>query len=141
MSGPFRIPLSLGLSFALCSFACADEGDIMDSGLGSGVSSLGTEGPMGDGDGDGMMTGDGDGDGPDTTTGTDPNACDVPSPYQGGWRIGCCQDEITPTPWNPGGIGQGSVLPDWTFTDQFGDSLRVWDFCHDAIYFEYVAFW
>ena len=129
MSGRPNIPLSLSLSVVLCSFACASEDEIMDTALGG-------ESSAGDGDGDPAGGGDGDG-----SSGTGPAVCDVPSPYQGGWDIGCCQDEVVPTPWNPGGIGQGSVLPDWTFTDQFGDSVRVWDFCHDAVYFEYVAFW
>ena len=59
----------------------------------------------------------------------------------GGWDIGCCQDMITPTAWSPGAVYPGHVPPDWTFTDQFGDSVRFYDFCHDAIYFEYSAVW
>lgn len=129
MSPSIRV-LSLCLPLTLC-FACVeDDGGAADD---LGVGSESGDGDNGDGDpGDGDP-GDGDTD--------EPPGCDGTSPYQGGWEIGCCQGEVAPTPWNPGGIGQGSVLPDWTFTDQFGDSVRVWDFCHNAIYFEYVAFW
>ncbi|MFV8749789.1 TlpA family protein disulfide reductase [Nannocystaceae bacterium ST9] len=74
------------------------------------------------------------------TTGGEPT-CDVPSPYMGGWDIGCCQDEVVSTAWYPGGVGPGAVIPDWTFIDQFGESLRVRDFCHEAIYFDYAAMW
>jgi len=74
----------------------------------------------------------------DTTTG---EGCDSTSPYMGGWEIGCCQDEAMPSAWYPGGVGPGSVIPDWTFIDQFGESVRIRDFCHEAIYFDYAAMW
>lgn len=115
--------------------ASAGDGIIGDAGDTS-TETLGGAGP-GDGDGDGSG---GDGDG-DPTTG-DPNVCDVPSPYMGGWDIGCCQDEVEPqNGWSPGGVHVGTIMPDWTFTDQFGEALRLYDFCHDAIWFEYVALW
>jgi hypothetical protein len=106
-----------------------------------------TDDPSGDGDGD--STGDGDadpttGDGDaDPTTGDgdgDPPGCDGESPYMGGWDIGCCQDQVVGGGWQPG-AGVGATIPDWTFTDQHGDAVRIYDFCHDAIYFEYVALW
>jgi hypothetical protein len=94
----------------------------------------------GDGDGD-PMNGDGDpGDG-DATDTDEPPGCDGTSPYMGGWDIGCCQDEMVPNGWAPGGVHVGTIMPDWTLTDQFGEAVRMWDFCHDAIWFEYVALW
>ena len=117
--------------------------------FGEELSESGGDGDPGDGD---PGTGDGDptttGDGDPTTTGDgdpgngdgDPGGCDGPSPYMGGWDIGCCQDSVTPGGWQPE-AGPGTVIPDWTMTDQFGDSVRLYDFCHDAIYFEYAAVW
>ena len=68
--------------------------------------------------------------------------CDVESPYQGGWSIGCCQDEILPqNGWSPGGVFVGTIMPDYYFGDQFGEEVRLYDFCHNAIYFEYAAVW
>ena len=140
MSGNSGVLVSLCLGAALVSFGC-DSGKsagaflVPDSAPGGEADAeAGTEG---DGDGD---AGDGDGDmGNSTTPPTE--ACDVPSPYMGGWDIGCCQDEVVPGPWAPGGVGPGTVIPDWTFTDQFGDAVRIYDFCHEAIYFDYVAMW
>jgi hypothetical protein len=127
-----RALVSMCFGVAVLATACVeDEGMPMpDEGMLDG----GTE----DGDDQPAEAGDGDGDG-DADTGQ--AVCDVPSPYMGGWDIGCCQDELEPSPWYAGGVGQGSILPDWTFTDQFGEAVRVWDFCHDAIYFEYSAVW
>ena len=129
--------ISMCLAAALLCSGC-DDGDANNS-TGTGPAEVGDEGDTGDGDaeaGDGdAEAGDGDG---------DPNAapvCDVPSPYQGGWDIGCCQADIVPSAWSPGGVSQGTVLPDWTFTDQYGDAVRIYDFCHNAIYFDYAAMW
>lgn len=58
------------------------------------------------------------------------------SPYQGGWDIGDCQNDI-PAPTNdPGG-----TIEDLTFTDQYGDVVRLYDFCHKAILLVEGAFW
>lgn len=92
----------------------------------------------GDGDGDGT---DGPGDGTDDGDETEDLGCQAESPYMGGWDIGCCQDEIVQNGWSPGAVKAGTVMPDWTVTDQFGDAVRLYDFCHEAIYFEYVALW
>jgi hypothetical protein len=113
--------------------ASAGDGIIGDAGDASGETLGGSSG-----DGDGDPTGDGDGDPADTG---EPE-CDGTSPYMGGWDIGCCQDEVEPqNGWAPGGVHVGTIMPDWTLTDQFGEALRMYDFCHDAIWFEYVALW
>jgi hypothetical protein len=134
-----RILTSMCLGAALlCSGCGADDaasggdGVIGDAG---DADTSGTGGGSGDGDGDGDPEGDGD------PTG-DPSVCDVPSPYMGGWDIGCCQDDVEPqNGWSPGGVHVGTIMPDWTLTDQFGEAVRLYDFCHDAIWFEYVALW
>jgi cobalamin biosynthesis protein CobT len=93
----------------------------------------------GDGDADAGDADAGDGDG---DTG-EPEECNPPTPYlAGGWDIGCCQDEIEPqNGWAPGGVHVGTIMPDHTYTDQFGEALRLYDFCHEAVYYEYVALW
>lgn len=58
------------------------------------------------------------------------------SPYVGGWDIGTCQDDIVPT-----GTGVGQVAPDFLLFDQFGDQVRLHDFCHKAVYIIAGAFW
>lgn len=127
--------LSLSLGGALVVSGCVDDG-----GGGEGVDGTGDTDGLGD-DTDGGTDESGDGtDGTDETgeTGDD---CNPESPYMGGWDIGCCQDEVVQNGWQPGNTPPGTVLPDWTFTDQFGEPVRIYDFCHEAIYFEYVAFW
>ena len=63
---------------------------------------------------------------------------DIPpeSPYTGGWDIGTCQSDITPS-----GTGVGQVVPDFSLTDQFGDSVRLHDFCHKAVLLTEGSFW
>lgn len=112
----------------------------MDTGIVSGD----TTAAMGDGDGDSNGDGDADpdtGEGEEDTT-TGPPVCEATFPYMGNWDVGCCQDEIQPqNGWAPGGVGVGTIMPDYYFTDQFGEEIRLYDFCHDAVWFEYVALW
>lgn len=133
-----RVLMSMGLGATLLSTGCTDA-DLGEGGLDGTMSSLGDGDATDQGDGDGNG---GDGDGDATATG-DPAVCDPPSPYMGGWDIGCCQQDVAPqNGWSPGGVHVGTIMPDWTFqTDQFGEPVRLYDFCHEAIYFEYVALW
>jgi hypothetical protein len=136
-----RMLTSLCLGAALLCLGCEDPDAASSTGTGPGEGIVDGEtggdmeaGEAEAGDGDGDPAGDGDGD-------TGEPACDGTSPYMGGWDIGCCQDEIVPNGWAPGGVHVGTIMPDWTLTDQFGEAVRLWDFCHDAIWFEYVALW
>lgn len=140
---------SLCLGAVLLCFGCTeDEGDtaadtgiLTDAGETANVDTGDGDGDSGDGDEDPGDGDPGDGDG-DPTTDTGEPECDGTSPYMGGWDIGCCQDEIDPqNGWAPGGVHVGTIMPDYTFTDQFGEALRLYDFCHNAIWFEYVALW
>jgi hypothetical protein len=63
------------------------------------------------------------------------------SPYTGGWDIGDCQDDVVAGTWSPYEMGPGVVLPDWYLADQHGEMVRVRDFCHKAIYFDYSTLW
>ena len=95
----------------------------------SGVSGVADSGP---GSGDSQGSGeDGSDDGPD----------DPGSPYQGGWDIGDCQDSVYATAIYPGSIEPGDVLQDWLLIDQFGELVRLYDFCHKVLYYEVATIW
>jgi hypothetical protein len=51
------------------------------------------------------------------------------SPYQGGWDIGNCQDEMS------------SEVADFQLIDSYGDQVRLYDFCHKAIMLTAGSFW
>jgi hypothetical protein len=153
MNNQMRVSTSLCLGAALLVSGCGEGddggmgadgiiGDAGDLDVGDTTSNMDAgdaDADAGDGDGDGSDADAGDGDGDPTG---DPPECDGTSPYMGGWDIGCCQDDVDPqNGWSPGGVHVGTIMPDWTFTDQFGDALRLYDFCHDAVWFEYVALW
>jgi hypothetical protein len=126
--------VSLAVPLSLAGCESGDDGELDGIAEGETVG----DGDTGDGDTNGDANGDGDGD-PDAGTDTDdPVGCNAESPYMAGWDIGCCQDEPVPNGWSPGGVYAGTIMPDWTLTDQF---VRLYDFCHEAIYFEYVALW
>lgn len=112
------------------------------------------DGPAADDDGGGGMPDPDDGnaddsgvdDGPDdSATGDDSGADEPPSaddggpmesPYVGGWDIGDCQDSTQST-----GTAVGDVLPDFTLMDHNGDMVRLYDFCHKAVWLIEGAFW
>lgn len=123
-----------------------DDGD--DDGPGGGpVDDDG--GPMGDGaddvpdpddghgddlpDPDDGMDDDGTGDGPAADDGDEGP---MESPYIGGWDVGDCQSDIVAT-----GSGVGDVIPDFSLLDQNGDMVRLYDFCHKAVWLIEGAFW
>jgi hypothetical protein len=54
------------------------------------------------------------------------------SPYMGDWDIGDCQDDI---------VAASDVLSDISLSDQFGESVRLYDFCHKAILLTDGSFW
>lgn len=79
--------------------------------------------------------GDGAADGAELDGNTDPtDAADYP--YTGGWDKGSCKDETVGT-----GTGVGDIMDDMTAVDQFGQEVRLHDFCHKAILLVSGAFW
>jgi hypothetical protein len=54
------------------------------------------------------------------------------SPYMGDWDIGDCQNDI---------VAAADVLADISLSDQFGESVRLYDFCHKAILLTDGSFW
>jgi hypothetical protein len=69
----------------------------------------------------------------DATTGA-PQDTGLPpqSPYVGGWDIGTCQDDI---------VAGGDVVADFQLLDSHGDTVRLYDFCHKAVFLTDGAFW
>lgn len=83
-----------------------------------------------DTDGDGHL------DGEEVEAGTDPTDIDD-YPYRGGYGVdGACRDSITAT-----GNGVGDITDNFTLTDQFGDGVKLWDFCGRAVLLVTGAFW
>lgn len=104
-----------------------------------------------DSDGDGLL------DSEEDALGTDPNLADSDGdgwddleeldentdplvgsshPYTGGWAIGDCNDAISSTGNSPGQVAQ-----DFTLTDQYGDTVRLHDFCDRAVLLVSSASW
>ena len=55
----------------------------------------------------------------------------------GGWhKANGCQDELTAT-----GNEVGDITADAEMTDQFGDTVRLYDFCDRAVLLVSGAFW
>ena len=104
-----------------------------------------------DSDGDGLS------DAEETELGTDPNDVDTDDdgwddltevdgntdptsasdhPYTGGWAIGSCRNSIVST-----GTDVGDISNDFELIDQFGDTLRLHDFCDREVLLVSAAFW
>jgi len=78
---------------------------------------LGTDPNNADTDGDGYSDGD------EVAGYTDPLAADD-HPYTGGWAIGACRDSVQST-----GNAPGQIAEQFALMDQFGDTVRLHDFC------------
>ncbi len=82
-----------------------------------------------DSDGDGWL------DGEEVWEGTDPLR-PRDHPYTGGWRIDGCRNDIVFQ-----GHRLGEVARDFERTDQFGDTLNLYDFCDRAVLLVSSADW
>lgn len=79
--------------------------------------------------------GDGFDDGDEVAQNTNPmNGNDYP--YAGGWPIDGCRNDVQST-----GNGVGQTAHDFTLTDQFGESVRLHDFCGQAVMLVASAMW
>jgi hypothetical protein len=58
------------------------------------------------------------------------------SPYEGGWPVGACRDDIEPS-----GNAAGQVANDFALPDQFGDTVHLHDFCDRVVWLVFAAFW
>ncbi len=57
-------------------------------------------------------------------------------PYTGGWAIGDCRNDL-----DGEGYGVGDIVENVTATDQFGDTLKLHDFCDKEVFLVHAAFW
>jgi len=57
-------------------------------------------------------------------------------PYIGGWPRGPVPDNL-----QGGGTSVGSVAPNWSLQDQFGEAVNLWSFYGQVIMVESVAEW
>jgi len=105
------------------------------TGGGSGGSTGGgTDGGGSTGGGSGGSTGGGtDGGG---STGSGGGDGIVARDYAGGYPTNRCATTPSPT-----GTDVGDISPDWELTDQYGDSVRLSDFCGSLVLLESSAFW
>ncbi len=110
------------------------------------------EGPWVDSDGDGLSDseeealktdpmnedtdGDGYSDGTENNSHTDP-LDEEDHPYIGGWPIDSCRNDIEGSDsWAEGNIVSDTV----TFTDQYGEQLKLHDFCNHVVLLEHAGF-
>ena len=56
-------------------------------------------------------------------------------PYTGGWPIDACRNDLEPT-----GMAVGDVINDVTLLDQYGDEIRLHDFCDHTVLIEHAGF-
>jgi len=90
-------------------------------------SGFGTDPTLPDSDSDGWLDGD------EVSSFTDPlNPED--HPYTGGWPIGPCRDGIDGSGWN-----DGFVVNNTSNADQFGDTVKIHDFCEVPFLLTYYA--
>ena len=81
-----------------------------------------------DSDGDGFE------DGVEADWYTDPtNPSD--HPYEGGWPIDACRNDLTAT-----GMAEGDVIEDVKLLDQYGEEIRIHDFCDHVLLIEHAGF-
>jgi hypothetical protein len=93
---------------------------------------LGTDPRSTDSDGDGWLDAD------ELDSYTDPtDAAD--KPYQGGWPIGACRYDFEDAA--PATPAVGQVAPNFVLNDQFGDAVRLHDFCEQTVLFVTGAEW
>lgn len=92
---------------------------------------LGTDPTDDDSDDDGWTDGD------EVDNYVDPtNAAD--HPYTGGWPIDSCRADMA---GEETGTAEGDVAPGWELTDQFGETVRLHDFCGKVVLLVSAAFW
>ena len=90
---------------------------------------LGTDPDNADSDGDGFSNGD------EIAQGADPLA-EEDHPYTGGYGADACRNDIESS-----GHGEGDIAEDFELMDQFGEQVRLHDFCGRAVLLVSGAFW
>lgn len=125
---PFSLLPALGA--VGCIAEVAIDADMDADGLpASEESALGTDPTKADSDGDGWD------DGEEVGQYTDPLS-DLDHPYESGWKIDACRNDIEAT-----GYGEGEIASNFEMLDQFGETVRLHDFCDQVVFIVFGAFW
>jgi len=144
----------------LLSLGCTDGKPDIDANWNDSSESTSPADPFGDGDEEPSVAVDTDGDGltdaEEDALGSDPSNADTDGdgysdgveeayytdpvdpndhPYTGGWPIDSCRHDLTPT-----GMNEGDVIHDVTLLDQYGEEIRLHDFCDHTILIEHAGF-
>lgn len=56
-------------------------------------------------------------------------------PYEGGWPIDACRNDLVPS-----GMAEGDVINDVKLLDQYGEEIRIHDFCDHVLLIEHAGF-
>ncbi len=88
---------------------------------------VGTDPAIADSDGDGWIDGD------ETASFTDPLSAED-HPYTGGWPIGACRDDLEAGSWD-----LGATVLNTNNEDQFGDYVKIHDFCETPFLLTYYV--
>ncbi len=138
-------PWLLGTFAVGCASTKIDLGgeggeEILDSD-GDGISDADEGGDDVDTDGDGTPDYlDTDSDGDDWTDYAEVNSYTDPTdpddhPYEGGWPIGACRHDLEPTGYAP-----GDIIENVRLMDQFGEEVKMHDFCDSVVLIEHAGF-
>lgn len=124
------LALALALPLAGCLADVQVDVDPDKDGLDdAGEAELGSDPGIPDSDGDGFVDGD------EASQHTDPVDADD-HPYEGGWKIDACRNDVEST-----GTGEGDVSNNFELMDQFGEMVKFHDFCNQVVYVVFAAFW
>lgn len=90
---------------------------------------LGSDPSQPDSDGDEYLDGD------EVAQNTNP-ADGEDHPYTGGWSIDACRADLEAT-----GTAVGDVAENYMWLDQFGEMVKLWDFCDRVVWVVFGAPW
>lgn len=124
---PFTLLPALGAGCVATVGIDADmDGDGLDA---SKEAVIGTDPANADSDGDTYDDGD------EVAQYTDP-LDPADHPYQNGWKIDSCRSSVEST-----GQSEGEVASNFEMLDQFGETVKLHDFCDQVVYMVFAAFW
>lgn len=122
------LALTAGCDVASVNMPFDDDADGL---LSDEEEALGTDPENPDSDDDGWLDGE---EARNYTDALDPSD----HPYTGGWAIDSCRTQM---PEEGTGLAVGEIAPNFALTDQYGDTLKLHDFCGRAVELVSAAFW